>query len=33
VLTITAGMVHAGQDTEKVVRLVTLDVSDNLYLL
>ena len=33
VLTIAAGMVHAGQDTEKVVRLVTLDVSDNLYLL
>ena len=33
VLTITVGMVHASQGAEKVVRLVTLDVSDNLYLL
>ena len=33
VLMIAAGGVCAGQDNEKVVRLVTLDVSDNLYLL
>lgn len=32
-LTIAVGRVYGGQDTEKVVRLVTLDVSDNLYLL
>ena len=32
-LTIAVVRVYGGQDTEKVVRLVTLDVSDNLYLL